>query len=318
MKTRFLAIALCLVCGCMAMVAQKPRLMLLPDRNWCKLNGFGDESTHNGRTTFKENYDAAFTNSADLTNVESTLKALFTEPGRDFPLVSYNEMVESSDDDDALDDAYEGTEGGTVTSSAFEDLVAAKANAPDIYLKVGWSVDKVGLRKVVQYRLQAVDTYSNKAVAAIEGTSEPLPVATPLGVIIKQGLKDKMAEFEAKLISHFQDLQTNGREIALRVRLLDSAGVTFNTEYGGEELATLLNNWLSDNTVEHRFSPKQATRNTMSFDQVRIPFKQANGAQNNARTFVDALRKYLSRSCGLPAENQSRGLGAGMLYVGEK
>ncbi len=318
MKNRIFAIVAVCALGCMAMMAQKPRIMLLPDKTWCNTNGYVDEITRNGKTRTVENYERAFTESNDLVNTEAAIKSLMTEPGREYPMISYNEMVESSDDDDALDDAYEGTQGGTVTSTAFEDLVAKKANAPDIYFKIGWTVEKVGLHKVVQYRLQAVDSYSNKAVAAIDGVSEPLPPTTPVGVIIKAGVKDQFDSFEQKLIAHFSDLQTNGREIRLRMRLLDSAGILFTNEYGGEELSTLVSNWISDNTVGHRFSPKQATRNIMTFDQIRIPFKQANGSQNNAHAWVDSLRKYLKSVCGLDAENNTRGLGDGSLYIGEK
>lgn len=308
-----------LTAGFVAMQAQLPKLMVLPHKTWCDTKGYVDKIERNGKTRTTENYEEAFKDPT-FTNVEMTLKDLFSEPGMEFPLTSYGEATQEDEDEDALDDAYESAQTGSgLQDNSFDALMAKKANAPDIYIKVGWSEDKVGLKKVINYYVDAVDSYSSKSVATVTGNSEPVAGTTPTGIVIKQGIKDKFAEFANKLTNHFQDLQNNGREIKLAIRIVDNGdGNTFNTEFGGKELSMIINDWIADNTVNHRFSMKNSTRNRLSFDQVRIPFKSPNGSQNNAKQWVDGLRQHIAAVTGIAAENNSRGLGAANLMLGEK
>lgn len=76
--------------------------------------------------------------------------------------------------------------------------------------------------------------------------------------------------------------------------------------------------WLNDNTVNHVFSQRNATRNRLQFEQVRIPLKDSRGVVFQARQFVTQLQKYLNSNFGISAENTTKGLGSGRLYIGEK
>lgn len=299
-------------------MAQKPRMMVLPDKTWCISKNYVDIIERNGKERKVENYDKAFADK-DLTQIAATLKSIFTAPGREFPLLSYNEVMEADEDDDAIDDAFEGAESGSgVSSNAFEVLMAKKSNTPDIYLKVGWNEEQVGLQKVLAYRLDAIDSYSRKSVATIEGTTVPMPKVTPISTMLSGGIKDKFAEFENKLINHFADLQANGREINLRIRIIDNgSGLTFNKEYGDKELRTMITDWMTANTVGHSYTTKNSTRTQLVFSDVRIPFKKPDGKQNNAESFATQFQNFL-KGLGLPAENASGGLGDGRIYIGEK
>ncbi|MCM1370106.1 MAG: DUF6175 family protein [Candidatus Amulumruptor caecigallinarius] len=317
MKNKIIALLAMLMIGTAAsLYAQKPKLMVVPSKRWCVANKF-TIPTPNGKE--KEDYYKAFAENDELNNVEKALKSIFTEPGREYPLMSLNEVSDSDDDDDALDNAYEGKNGsgGSVESSSFEDLIAKMNNAPDIYLKVGWNESKVGLRKIVEYSIDAVDTYSNKSVATVEGTSEAVSAATPTSIIIKQGVKDKFDEFENKLINHFRDLQQNGREITIRFAVSSNASdIAFCNDVNGESLSTHINNWLANNTVAHRYNSKTNTDKRLVFDQVRIPFKKADGSNNNAHNFTEGLCKHLN-SMGISTHNIQQGLGRSRVVLGE-
>ncbi len=302
-----------------AAVAAPPKLMLLPDKQWCNENGYVDKEERNGRTKVTERYDDAFLNGT-LKNVEAEFKSLMSSDGRSFPIISYTEAMSSSDDEDALDEMFEGAESGSgVGSSAFEDLMAAKGNAPDIFIKIGWNVEKAGMRKSIIYRVDAVDAYSSKSVATITGTTEPVLASTSDAICLMTGLRDKMDEFEGKLLNHFDDVQTNGREISLRLRMIDNgSGQKFTDEYDGKELATIITDWVSENTVNHQFTEKQSTRNIMSFDQVRVPLFDERNKPQQAKQWVTKLQNYLKSNYNIISENNSSGLGSGRLYIGEK
>lgn len=124
-----------------------------------------------------------------------------------------------------------------------------------------------------------------------------------------------MPTFVGRLQEHFDDLQENGREITVACRIGDNgSGINFNSEFDGKELSTVISDWMNDNTVNHVYSTRNASRNRLSFEQVRIPFKDANGRVMQAKEFVDGLKRHLRSTCGLKSENTTKGLGAGRLY----
>lgn len=299
--------------------AAPPKLMLLPGKMWCNANGYVTVSQRNGKEVVREDYDKAFLNDK-LTMVEKEFKSLMTSDGRSFPIVSYTEAMESSDFDDEFDEMFEGAESGAgAGSSNWEDLLAAKGADPDIFIKVDWTVADQGLKKTITYSIDAIDAYSSKSVATITGTTAPVSQATPDHILLMTGFRDKMDEFEGKLLNHFDDVQTNGREISLRLRMIDNgSGAKFTDEYGGKELATIITDWVSDNTVNHQFTEKQSTRNTMSYDQVRVPIYDENNRPQQAKQWVTKLQNYLKSNYNIRSENVSTGLGRGALMVGEK
>lgn len=299
--------------------AAPPKLMLLPGKTWCNTNGYVTKNERNGRTQVRENYDAAFLDEK-LTMVEKEFKSLMTSDGINFPVNSYTETMEASDFDDEFDEMYEGAESGSGAGSTnWEDLLAAKGADPDIFVKVDWTVSPQGLKKIITYSIDAVDAYSNKSVATITGTTAPVSTSTPDHILLMTGFRDKMDEFTSKLQNHFDDVQENGREISLRLRMIDNgSGAKFTDEYGGKELATIITDWVSDNTVNHQFTEKQATRNTMTYDQVRVPIFDENNRPQQAKQWVTKLQNYLRSNYGIRAENTSSGLGRGQLMVGEK
>lgn len=296
-----------------------PKLMLLPDKQWCNDNGYVDRQELNGRTRVTERYDDAFLNGT-LKNVEAEFKSLMSADGRSFPIISYTEAMSANDDEDALDEMFEGAESGAgVGSSAFEDLMAAKGNAPDIFIKIGWNVEKAGMRKSIIYRVDAVDAYSSKSVATITGMTEPVLSSTSDAICLMTGLRDKMDEFETKLLNHFDDIQKNGREISLRLRIIDNgSGLKFTDEYDGKELAAIITDWVAENTLNHQFTENQSTRNIMSFDQVRVPIFDERNRPQQAKQWVSKLQSYLKNNYRIVSENNSSGLGTGRLYIGEK
>ncbi len=120
-------------------------------------------------------------------------------------------------------------------------------------------------------------------------------------------------------IVSFDDVQTNGREISLRLRMIDNgSGQKFTDEYDGKELATIITDWVSENTVNHQFTEKQSTRNIMSFDQVRVPLFDERNKPQQAKQWVTKLQNYLKSNYNIISENNSSGLGSGRLYIGEK
>ncbi len=302
-----------LTCAGVASAAE-PTVMVLPDKPWCISKGYVVESERNGKTIQREDYDKALVDT-EFDNVRKAIQQIMEDRG--FPVTNPNASQEADDEDEMLDEAFEGAESGSgVQTNAYDEIL--KRAKPDITFKVGWNVNNAGSIYSADYSIEAIDSYSNKSVATIAGQTGEVRRTVPLTVALKQTAKNNMDEFCTKLQNYFNDVQTNGREIRLDVRIIDNgAGLTMNSEFGGKELRQLIYDWVSDNTVNHQFNERAAGRNMSRFNQVRIPLRDATGKYTNARTWSDGLIN-LMKSHGIVAENASTGLGAGRIYIGEK
>ena len=129
-----------------------------------------------------------------------------------------------------------------------------------------------------------------------------------------------MDAFCAQLQSHFEDMMQNGRECMLDVRVWDNgSGIDLESEYEGMELIDVIDNWLADNTVQHRFNKTDATENFALYEQVRIPLYKPNGQGMDMDAFARSLRSYLSKPpYSIPCKVINRGLGRALLVIGEK
>lgn len=295
-------------------LAAPPKLMIVPDKTWCISKGYVIESERNGKKHVREDYDRALYDS-DFQNVRLAIAQLMAE--RNFPLVDAASQQEADDDDEMLDEAFEGAQSGAgVETNAYDEIL--KRAKPDIILKLGWNVNTLGSIYNADYRLEAVDTYSNKSVVPIAGQTGDKRRSIPLSAALKSTASSQMDNFCRTLQEYFDDVQNNGREIRLDVRIVDNGGpVNMNTEFGGKELQEIIYDWVHDNTVNHQFSQRNTGRTMARYDQVRIPLRDASGRQMDASIWVKGLQQKL-KSLGIVSENRSSALGLARLYIGEK
>lgn len=295
--------------------AAAPKIMIVPDKQWCNSNGYVDKTERQGKIRVTENYDQAFLDET-LVNVEKELKSIMVS--YEYPVVSYLEQSASDEDEEMLEELFEGAQtGSSLGESAFE--AALNKAKPDILFKVGWTVNTVGFRYTASFRIDAIDSYSNKSVSTITAESEAVSRSVALHALLKSTLSGKMTQFLTDLRTHFNDVQSNGREMVITLRIIDNgAGTTFSSEFGGQELGVIVYNWINDNTVNHQFSERTSSRSRLVYDQVRVPMKDTTGRHMNAKMFVGGLQKYLKENFGIISENTSSGLGLGRLYIGEK
>lgn len=289
-----------------------PTVMFLPDKAWCNANNYVDRSERNGKTRITEKYDEAFLNT-DLKNVVVQLNGLMKDNG--LPAKDYGASSEIDDEEEMEEEAYndDTQSGGEMEMTNYEALM--NKLRPDILIRIGWDVNKVGFNYTMSYRLEAIDSYSGKSIAQVTGETPSMKTTVPVAAALKSAATEHMGAFIGRLQDHFDDLQANGREITVACRIGNNgSGVNFNSEYNGKELSTIISDWMNDNTVNHVYSTRNSSRNRINFEQVRIPFKDSAGRVMQAKEFVDQLKRYLRSTCNLKSENTTKGLGAGRLY----
>ena len=199
------------------------------------------------------------------------------------------------------------------------DEVARMAKC-DIILELSWEVKDFGPKHSLSYILEARDAYTAKSIGAASGTGAPSMTAD-VDVLLEEAIVANMDNFNLRLQDHFTEMQTIGREINLDIKVFanNAAGVDLETEFGGEELVDVINNWLQLNTIQGRFSMPYASENVANFTQVRIPVYDERGRAIDANGFAKQLAKHLRQApYNIPCKVMVKGLGRAVIVLGEK
>jgi len=296
--------------------AKKPTLMVVPSDAWCNEHNFMQDFSNQGSTSRVPDYKTALQNSKDLNNVISKVNILMADRG--FPLKDLQQTLKSLEST-AAEDMLTTSKAGDGLMESPIDRLRATAKA-DIILELDWTVNTNGPKKSVTFNLRGLDAYSNKQVAGAEGTGAP-SFSAELPVLLEEAVLNHMDNFTSQLQAHFDDMFENGREVVLDIRVFDNgSGVDLETEFGDEELSTLIEDWVNDNTVQHRFNLTDATETRMFFEQVRIPLYRANGTTPmDTREFARQLQKYLKAApISLTSKVVQQGLGRARVIIGDK
>lgn len=288
--------------------------MVVPADNWCVKNGFMDQFNDQGTMISVPNYKRVLQNSNDCYNVITKINALMSD--RQFPLKDLSAVIKSMETNQGMDAVTTSKSGSGLAESPL-DIIKRNANA-DIIIELNWSVNVVGPKRSITYSLAAKDAYTDKQVAGCQGTGEP-SFAVEMPVLLEEAVIGNMKNFTDQLQSHFEDLEKNGREVIMEVKVVDNgSGIDLTSEYDGEELTDIIDNWVSDNTVNHRYNLSQGSENFLKFEQVRIALYQANGRPNDTRRWARELTKFLTSTYQIPCRVDIRGLGKAVVMIGEK
>ena len=313
---RLFSIALLALCSLAAMgQAKKPTLMVVPSDAWCKEHGYEQTFDNQGVSEQIPDYKAAVSADKQLNAVMSKINILMADRG--FPLKDLQQTIKSISNLSAEDRLVRSKASGATIAESPLDRLRRTAKA-DIILEIDWTVNTVGPKSSITYNLRALDAYSNKQVAGAEGTGKG-SFSAEIPILLEEAVQDHMDSFVERLQQHFDDLLANGREVVLDMRVFEGSEVDFEKEYDGYELNEVIDNWLADNCVNHRFSKSDATESMILYEQVRIPLYKANGTAQDTYGFARELARFLGAApYSIPVKTVNRGLGRCLLIFGEK
>jgi hypothetical protein len=300
----------------MAMNAQakKPTIMVVPSDVWCNQRGYMQEFDNQGTYVTVPDYKRALQENENLLIAISKINELMAARG--FPLKNLESVLKSLESESAENAMLTSkTSGASIAESPIDKL--KKVAKADIIMQMTWTVNTMGPKHSVTFNLQGLDSYTDKQVAGASGTGAEL-IGSNLPVMLETAVLSHIDNFNVQLMSHFDDLFANGREIVVRLKKFDSFAGDFETDYGGDELGNQIDTWMKNNTVKGRFSASDATENMMLFEQVRIPLFDANGKAIDAKGWAKGLQKYLKETYKIESKLMTKGLGQASIVVGEK
>ncbi|ADY37618.1 hypothetical protein Bacsa_3090 [Phocaeicola salanitronis DSM 18170] len=292
-----------------AQQAKKPTIMILPSDNWCSARYFTKTYDNQGSKVVSADYRRAFLEDSELNPVISKIGELLTEQG--YSLKDAEQAAKSLDTEMAENDVtFSSTSHAGLAMSPL-DMLKQRVKS-DILIQINWNVT----REAITFTMEAFDTYTDKRIATATGTKERNKDIVP--VQIESIIKGHIKKFDEQMDGFYQEMQANGREIALNLQVWDNSDVNLETEYNGDELLWHIQEWLSENTVNSQFNLSDATENFARFEQVRIPLVQ-RGMALDARGFVRGLQKHLQKApYNITSKIVMQGLGKATLIIGEK
>ena len=297
----------------MAQEAKKPTIMLLPSDHWCSARYFTKNFDLQGKKIIINDFEAAFRDDAELAGVMGKLGMVMLDCG--YALKDYSQEMKAMNDRQLEEEVTMSKGGGMIVETPLDML---RRNAKhDIEMCVDWSVSKDPKGKVVDFTIEAFDTYTSKRIASVSGVSKPSN--DNIALILQEAVKKSIADFDSQLQKFFAKQKSIGREIILSVRVWDTSPYDLEEEFDGDELIYHIENWLSDNTVKGAYNLSNATESRATFEQVMIPLFDAKGRALDARRFANELRKFLrDEPFEIECKVMMRGLGEAIIVIGEK
>ena len=292
--------------------AKKPTLMVVPSDLYCNQHGYMQTFSNQGSTEMVPDYKKALQNDSQLLTAITVIGQMMAARG--FPLKLMEQELKNLNQESAEDALLTSKSGADVAESPVDRL--KKRSKSDIILQVTWLVNRTGPKYSLTFNLQGIDAYTNKQIAACQGTGDPTFTAE-LPVLLEESIANHLETFTTQLQNHFDDMFENGREITLRVKKWEDSEFDLESEFDGTELSDIIEDWISANTVKGRFNTTDATENYMYFEQVRIPLYDQDQRAMDARRWTRGLINKL-KTYGVPAKLMMKGLGQATIVIGGK
>lgn len=292
--------------------AKKPTIMVVPSDLYCIQKGYTQQFNNAGSSETLPDYKKAVQSDVQLQTVVTTIGQMMADRG--FPLKLLEQELKSLSQESAEDAMMTSKSGADLEESPIDRL--KRVAKSDIIMQVTWYVNRTGPRYSLTFNILGIDAYTNKQIAACQGTGEPT-FSADLPILLQEAVANNLDTFNKQLQNHFDDMFSNGREITLKMKRWEDSEYDFESEVNGEELGFLIEDWVADNTVGGRFNLTDATDSMMYFEQVRIPLFDDNGRALDARGWTRSLIRYLS-SLGVPTKLTLKGLGQATVIIGGK
>ena len=188
--------------------AKKPTLMVVPSDLYCNQHGYMQTFSNQGSTEMVPDYKKALQNDSQLLTAITVIGQMMADRG--FPLKLMEQELKNLNQESAEDALLTSKSGADVAESPVDRL--KKRSKSDIILQVTWLVNRTGPKYSLTFNLQGIDAYTNKQIAACQGTGDPTFTAE-LPVLLEESIANHLETFTTQLQNHFDDMFENGREI---------------------------------------------------------------------------------------------------------
>lgn len=182
----------------------------------------------------------------------------------------------------------------------------------DVYVIVDIKKDISSLGSRVSLIMSARETSTGRTLASRSGWTNRFKT-TELDRLCAYATQDVLAGFLQDISVEFAKKLTKGNTIALRVGLSGTSINTLNDRVGDSNvsIASLIRNWVRKNSQGGRYHIQGSVAESLIFDTIQIPTRDADGLLLDASTYADNLAFFLEEQ-GISCEIRIDG---NMIYV---
>ncbi len=271
--------------------AKKPTIMIKPSDDWMSLpnTNFMMEFDNQGLIERRPNYEEAFIKYPNLNSVIAKIDAEMRKDGFETKSLDFTlKEIKQNRAEDLI-----RTKTGEKTIDPIEQIrIAAKA---DIEFVVYWKIIKQGPRhRIESFRLQGIDTYTNKPLAYAEGSGDWASMSeVSESDLLREAVVSKMDGFKAELLKSFNMMHEKGREVVVKISTAADWDKNLYSNFNGDELNLKIEDWINENTKNHQFGSPEVSKTNMTINGCRIELNTSTGKAQDAREWVRPLKKYL-------------------------
>lgn len=294
-----------------SVAAQKPVVMVVPEKGWCVSQGYGTDLRHidYGRALANSDILAAITKMGDLM------------AGRGYPMKQLQATLDELNNEATLDLALQSSHDGEIAEDMLDQLL--RTAQADIVVNIAFSRISHGPRKYVEFRVSSVDAATQKQISGDIGSSSSS--SAPIVTLLEESVLSFMDNFTDRIQQHFDDLLQNGREAQIVFKMATDSPLTFESQVSlnGEtgSLAEAIDYWMSEHVLNSSYTLGSKSRVRLAFEQIRIPLKGKTGFGGrergiNAEDFVRPIRTFLAQF-GLSVSTTPVGIGKVYVVLGK-
>ncbi|MBE6308324.1 MAG: hypothetical protein E7087_03345 [Bacteroidales bacterium] len=293
-----------------AVVQARPSIMVIPGDQILKDCGCISTEKANGREFIIRDYKGFLLKNNEIKQVISFIQNEFNDS--EFPLNDFEQTLKQLDTQEAFDMA-DGLEKDART------MLSSMAR-PDIILEFTYEKGKPSLlghnynaSKSTSYTLRAIDAYSSKVVAAINGNDIS---GASIKEAMQQDIKRNINKFQGDIQKYFNDILTRGRDVTVRVVVESGSGIALSDEsIEGDTYTDWIIDYMKANTVKGAHTMVRNTDYELAFTNCRIKLLNDDGTQYGVYDWARDLQKDLRRNLGLKCANKAQGLGEVLIAI---
>ena len=292
--------------------AQKPVIMVVPERAWCLNQGYSAD----GKTV---DYARALRND-DILNVITKMGDLMANRG--YPLKLLSATLDELDNEAALDMALTSRGDGEIVEDNLDQLL--RVAGADIVVNIAFTRQTVGPRQTMEFRVTSVDAATSKQIGGEIGHSSVSSAS--ITKLLEEAVLGFMDGFSQRIQQYFDTVLERGREGTIIFKIASDCPMNFESEVtlNGEtgELAEAIEYWLSEHALSDSFTQGTKSRVKLSFEQVRFPLsgKAKFGSRQkaiNTEGFVRPISTFLS-NFGVSVSTTPVGIGKVYVVLGRR
>ena len=291
--------------------AQKPIIMVVPEKSWCINQGFVTSDPK------VPDYEKALLND-DVLNVITKMGGIMEERG--YPLKLLSAAMDELKTEAAMDLALTSKNDGEIVEDDLDKLT--RIAGADVLVQIAFTRTNYGPRNMVEFRVTSIDAATSKQIGGETGRSSASNA--PIGDLLRESVLGFMDNFAGSIQRHFDNVVKNGREGTIIFKIADDCPMNFESEISlnGEtgELSEAIEYWLGENSIDGAFTQGAKSRVRLVYEQVRFPLMgkakfggKAKGI--NAEGFVKPITQFL-RQFGLSVSTQPIGIGKVFVILG--